>query len=93
MGPGRWLRQGNLGTFPIRFPSSLDPGDAGWHVDTSFGTDNPDFMAWRVNVYSKGRAPLMLFLFSEVGPDDAPTRIRIGSHLELARGTMRTLNR
>ena len=27
----------------------------------------------------------MLFLFSDVGPDDAPTRIRVGSHLEMAR--------
>jgi hypothetical protein len=27
----------------------------------------------------------MLFLFSDVGPDDAPTRIRVGSHLEIAR--------
>ena len=85
VGPGRWLRQGNLGTFPVRFPSSVDPGDAGWHVDASFGTDNPDFLSWRVNVFSKGRALLMLFLFSDVGPDDAPTRIRVGSHLELAR--------
>jgi hypothetical protein len=85
VGPGRWVPRGNLGTFPIRFPSSLDPGDAGWHVDASFGTENPDFMSWRVNVHSKGRALLMLFLFSDVGPDDAPTRIRVGSHLEMAR--------
>jgi hypothetical protein len=85
VGPGRWVPRGNLGTFPIRFPSSTDPGDAGWHVDASFGTENPDFMSWRVNVYSKGRALLMLFLFSDVGPDDAPTRIRVGSHLETAR--------
>jgi hypothetical protein len=85
VGPGRWVPRGNLGTFPIRFPSSVDPGDAGWHVDASFGTQNPDFMSWRVNVYSKGRALLMLFLFSDVGPDDAPTRIRVGSHLEMAR--------
>lgn len=42
-------------------------------------------MSWRVNVYSRGRALLMLFLFSDVGPDDAPTRIRVGSHLEMAR--------
>jgi hypothetical protein len=42
-------------------------------------------MSWRVNVYSKGRALLMLFLFSDVGPDDAPTRVRVGSHLEMAR--------
>jgi hypothetical protein len=27
----------------------------------------------------------MLFLFSDVGADDAPTRIRVGSHLEMAR--------
>jgi hypothetical protein len=25
----------------------------------------------------------MLFLFSDVGPDDAPTRIRVGSHLDV----------
>jgi hypothetical protein len=28
---------------------------------------------------------LLLFLFSDVGPDDAPTRIRLGSHLTAAR--------
>ncbi len=84
-GPGRWAPRGTLGTFPIRFPSPVDPGDAGWHVDASFGTENPDFMSWRVNVHSKGRALLMLFLFSDVGPDDAPTRIRVGSHLQMAR--------
>jgi hypothetical protein len=28
---------------------------------------------------------LMLFLFSDVGPDDAPTRIRAGSHRDIAR--------
>lgn len=85
VGHGRWVPRGNLGTFPIRFPSPDDPGDAGWHVDASFGTEDPDFMSWRVNVHSKGRALLMLFLFSDVGPDDAPTRIRVGSHLEMAR--------
>jgi ectoine hydroxylase-related dioxygenase (phytanoyl-CoA dioxygenase family) len=25
----------------------------------------------------------MLFLFSDIGPDDAPTRIRVGSHLDV----------
>ncbi len=85
VGPGRWLPRGNVGTFPVRFPSSEDPGDTGWHVDASFGTENPDFLSWRVNVHSKGRALLMLFLFSDVGPDDAPTRIRVGSHLDIAR--------
>ena len=85
VGEGRWLRPNGLGTFPVRFPSPEDPDDAGWHVDASFGTDNPDFMQWRVNVKSSGRALLMLFLFSDVGEKDAPTRIRKGSHAAIAR--------
>jgi hypothetical protein len=87
-GTGRWHSRGDLGTFPVRFPSPGDPGDAGWHIDVSFpppAADPGDFFDWRANVTSKGRALLMLFLFSDVGEDDAPTRIRIGSHLEMAR--------
>lgn len=84
VGPGRWLPPASLGTFPIRFPSDQDSGDTGWHIDASFGND-PDFMEWRANVSSKGRALLMLFLFSDVALDDAPTRIRIGSHIDIAR--------
>lgn len=85
VGPGRWLPRGSVGTFPVRFPSPTDPGDCGWHVDASFGTEEPDFLKWRANVTSRGRALLMLFLFSDVGEHDAPTRIRAGSHLDLAR--------
>lgn len=85
VGPGRWRPMGALGTFPIRFPSSKDPGDAGWHIDVSFGTENPDFLQWRANIVSRGRALLVLFLFSDVGPADAPTRIRAGSHRDIAR--------
>lgn len=85
VGRGRWLPCGSLGTFPVRFPSPDDPGDAGWHVDPSFGTDNPDFMEWRVNVASRGRTLLMLFLFSDVAEADAPTRLRVGSHIDIAR--------
>jgi hypothetical protein len=88
VGPKRWLPRMNLGTFPIRFPSPDDPGDAGWHIDTSFPPENVnsnDFLNWRANVTSKGRALLMLFLFSDVGETDAPTRIRVASHLDVAR--------
>lgn len=88
VGRGRWLPRGSLGTFPIRFPSSEDPGDAGWHIDVGFGTEDPDFMKWRANVTSRGRALLMLFLFSDVGVDDAPTRLRLGSHIDVARRLM-----
>jgi hypothetical protein len=88
VGPRRWQPRGDLGTFPIRFPSHDDPADAGWHVDSSFPPDTGDandFLNWRVNVSSKGRALLMLFLFSDVDETDAPTRIRAGSHLDVAR--------
>jgi hypothetical protein len=87
VGPGRWLPRGGMGTFPIRFPSATAPGDDGWHVDMSFGWDTSpaDFMSWRANVTSKGRALLMLFLYSDVGASDAPTRIRVGSHRQIAR--------
>jgi len=90
VGRGRWYPRPNLGTFPVRFPSPDDPGDAGWHVDVSFpdtsgNADQNDYLSWRVNVTSRGRALLMLFLFSDVGELDAPTRIRMGSHRDMAR--------
>lgn len=85
VGPGAWRPCRAMGTFPVRFPSPEDPGDAGWHIDVSFGVEDPNFLNWRANIRSKGRALLMLFLFSDVGADDAPTRIRSGSHRDVAR--------
>src|SRR5690606_5859160 len=88
VGQGCWVPRDSLGTFPVRFPTNRDTGDTGWHVDASFpGRDSTpdDFLTWRINIHSRGRALLMLFLFSNVGKDDAPTRIRVGSHMEIAR--------
>jgi Phytanoyl-CoA dioxygenase (PhyH) len=88
VGKGRWKPRYSLGTFPVRFPSQEDTGDMGWHVDASFpgeDADPNDFVSWRINVKSRGRALLMLFLFSDVGEKDAPTRIRAGSHLDVAK--------
>jgi hypothetical protein len=80
VGAGRWLARSSLGTFPIRFPSTEMPDDDGWHTEASFkGNDG----SLRLNVTSRGRALLMLFLFSDVGEHDAPTRIRVGSHLDV----------
>jgi len=80
VGAGRWRAQEGLGgTTPVRFPVPGDPGDDGWHVDGSFEHDGE----YWVNVNSKGRSLLMLFLFSDVDKDDAPTRIRVGSHLDV----------
>jgi len=86
VGEGRWVPRNSLGTFPIRFPGEKEPGDTGWHVDSGFpGDDVNDFSTWRINIHSKGRALLMLFLFSDVEEYDAPTRIRTGSHFDVAR--------
>ncbi|HYE86106.1 MAG TPA: phytanoyl-CoA dioxygenase family protein [Vicinamibacterales bacterium] len=87
VGKDRWLPRNDVGTFLVRFPSRDNPGDSGWHVDSSFQGDAAptDYFNWRVNVYSHGRALLMLFLFSDIGPDDAPTRLRTGSHIDMAR--------
>jgi hypothetical protein len=91
VGTGRWEPRDGLGTFPVRFPHRDDPGDTGWHVDSSFPPSDcdpsrqHDYSVWRVNVTSRGRALLMLFLFSDVGENDAPTRIRVGSHMDMAR--------
>ncbi|HYG15099.1 MAG TPA: phytanoyl-CoA dioxygenase [Bacteroidia bacterium] len=86
VGPGRWLPCKSMGTFPVRFPSPVNAGDTGWHVDAGFpGTDPGNYFEWRINVKSKGRGLLMLFLFSDVEENDAPTRIRAGSHFDVAR--------
>lgn len=86
VGKDNWLPRASIGSFPIRFPSTVPAGDTGWHVDASFpGEDAGDYLKWRINVNSKGRALLMLFLFSDVSEKDAPTRIKLGSHLDVAK--------
>ncbi len=91
VGRGRWRPRIDLGTFPVRFPSLEDPGDTGWHIDVSFPgpssswEERRDFSDWRANVASRGRALLMLFLFSDIGEADAPTRIKVRSHRDIAR--------
>lgn len=86
IGRGKWVAPRWLGTFPIRFPGRKRVGDDGWHIDVAFPdpekaeTDPPNYLTWRANIRCQDRVLLMLFLFSDVGPDDAPTRIRLGSH-------------
>ncbi|MCU1615363.1 MAG: hypothetical protein JWO98_2903 [Frankiales bacterium] len=80
VGAGRWIPRISLGTVPVRFPSDADPGDDGWHVEASYAGPAGEY---RLNLHSRDRALLLLFLFSYVGPDDAPTSIRVGSHLDV----------
>ncbi len=80
IGPDRWWRrQGVGGTIPVRFPSAVDPGDAGWHIESSY----EEAGQWRVNLSSRARGLLALYLFTDAKPDGAPTRIRPGSHLDV----------
>jgi hypothetical protein len=77
VGPGRWVPRNNVGLVVVRFPHAEDPGDAGWHIEASYAAGSEQ----RVNVFSRDRALLLLLLLSDVGEDDAPTRVRVGSHL------------
>jgi hypothetical protein len=81
VGEGRWVPRDGLGTIPIRFPHPDDPGDAGWHMDASFSY--PGEAGFWLNWRSRDRALLLLFLFSDTGPADAPTKIKVGSHLDV----------
>jgi Phytanoyl-CoA dioxygenase (PhyH) len=80
IGAGRWWRRRGVGgTIPVRFPGEDDPGDAGWHIESSFQADGQ----WRVNLASRGRGLLALYLFTDVTEADAPTRLRPGSHVDV----------
>jgi hypothetical protein len=86
IGKNNWLPRETLGSFIIRFPGKEPAADTGWHVDASFpGDDDNNYLEWRININSKGRALLMLFLFSDVSEKDAPTIIRVGSHFDVAK--------
>lgn len=86
VGGDNWIPCRSVGTFPVRFPSARQPNDTGKHVDAGFPGDDPgNYFEWRVNIRSKGRALLMLALYSDVGENDAPTVIYEGSHMDVAR--------
>lgn len=86
VGKGNWLPRITLGSFPIRFPCKEQSNDRGWHVDASFaGEDVNNYFEWRINIHSKARGLLMLFLFSDVSRQDAPTMIKLGSHFDVAK--------
>jgi hypothetical protein len=78
IGKGRWTkRRGVGGEVPVRFPSEEWPGNTGYHVEGNWwGGDE-----YWTNVRSRGRGLTAFFLFSDIGPSDAPTRLVVGSHL------------
>lgn len=78
-GPGGWVPRGSLGNMPIRFPVAPPADDRGWHIDASVAKADG---SWAVS--GRPETMLLLVLLSDVGDDDAPTRIRIGSHRDAA---------
>ncbi|HEY9265669.1 MAG TPA: phytanoyl-CoA dioxygenase family protein [Mycobacterium sp.] len=78
-GVGRWQPRGSLGNIPVRFPVAPPADDRGWHIDLN--TPRPDG-SWVVT--GRPHTVLLLTLLSEVTIDDAPTRIRAGSHRDVA---------
>jgi len=83
IGPGRWKSPLDVGrAVMVRFPSE-DRAGAGYHIEGSYA--GPAGQRWWVNVRSRARGLLALFLLTDVGPDDAPTRLVRGSHLTVAR--------
>jgi hypothetical protein len=80
IGADTWSRRHGVGgSIAVRFPHAADPGDAGWHIDGSYEVGRE----YWVNVRSRERGLLCLFLFSDVGPDDAPTELKVGSHMDV----------
>lgn len=76
VGPGRWTPGVEVGrAIVVRFPGE-DRGNAGYHIEGSY--EGPG--GYHVNVRSRGRGLLALFLLTDVGQDDAPTRLVCGSH-------------
>ncbi len=79
-GTGGWQPRGSLGNIPVRFPVSPPADDRGWHIDAN--TPQADG-SWVIT--GRPHTVLVLTLLSEVGANDAPTRIRAGSHRDVAR--------
>jgi hypothetical protein len=79
IGPGRWRRAVDIGSaVVVRFPDEHDRANAGYHIEGSYAGRDGQGM---VNIRSRARGLLALFLLTDVGPDDAPTRLMAGSHL------------
>ena len=79
-GRGGWVPRGSLGNVPVRFPVAPVADDRGWHIDANTPLQDG---TWTVT--GRPHTVLLLTLLSEVSATDAPTRIRAGSHHDVAR--------
>src|SRR5579862_1262784 len=87
IGPGRWkrsVRPANLGkSVVVRFPGE-ERANAGYHIEGSYAAPDGSGRGW-VDIRSRARGLLALILFTDVGRQDAPTRLLCGSHLTVPR--------
>jgi len=79
LGAGRWVERGErTGAWPITFPGFADKPwqpKAGWHIDGG----------GHRHVNCPNQALIAIMLFSDIGPGDGGTAIRVGSHKTSAR--------
>jgi len=77
----RSVRPADIGeSVVVRFPAEDERANAGYHIEGSYGAPDGSSAGW-VNIRSRNRGLLALILFTNVGRDDAPTRLLCGSHL------------
>jgi hypothetical protein len=82
IGPGRWQPWTDMGeSVVVRFPAEDERANAGYRIEGSYAAPPGRPGRWWVNVRSRARRLLALFLFTDVGRDDAPTRLLCGSYL------------
>ena len=68
----------------VRFPAEDERANAGYHIEGSYAAPDGSGAGW-VNIRSRARGLLALFLLTDVGRHDAPTRLLCGSHLAVPR--------
>ena len=81
IGPGRWVPSVDIGqSVVVRFPAEDERANAGYHIEGSYAAPDGSSAGW-VNIRSRARGLLALFLLTDAGRHDAPTRLLCGSHL------------
>ncbi len=86
IGPGRWVPSVDIGeAVVVRFPAEDERANAGYHIEGSYDPPAGEPGRWWVNIRSRARGLLALFLLTDVGRHDAPTRLLCGSHLAVPR--------
>jgi hypothetical protein len=86
LGAGAWLEPAVLEDLRVKLPSHRQP--LWWHIDVFEQgplTTDDDLLSWRASRRCGGVGLLVLLLLSDVGPDDAATALRVGSHRAVAR--------